>query len=186
MHSGPHGRSGAALRAAGLIHRRERALEQLGQAVAIMGAGTKLQLARARTDMGRRYVARATACSARRAAASPGSLITCGALRTAARQRPADRRRRQAHGATRSPAATLYRRGAARRAARREGLTNREIAQALLITTATAKAHLNRIFRSSKSPAADNSPMHSPDVRRQSQQDAMRCGDFVKAPVRKE
>ena len=28
-----------------------------------------------------------------------------------------------------------------------QGLTNREIAQALFITTATAKAHLNRIFR---------------------------------------
>jgi DNA-binding NarL/FixJ family response regulator len=31
--------------------------------------------------------------------------------------------------------------------AEREGLTNREIAQALFITTKTAKAHLSRVYR---------------------------------------
>jgi DNA-binding CsgD family transcriptional regulator len=42
-----------------------------------------------------------------------------------------------------------------------DGLTNREIAQALFITTKTAKAHLNRVYRKLRSPAASNSRARS-------------------------
>jgi len=47
----------------------------------------------------------------------------------------------------RSPAATPSRPLSCESPGWPQGLTNREIAQALFITTKTAKAHLNRVYR---------------------------------------
>ena len=113
---------GVALRAAGLIDRRERALEQLGQAVAILdGLQSELELARARTDYGaalRRAGYRVQARAELERALDGAH--HCGARRIAARARAeliaagAKPRRDAIHRPRRSD-----RRGAARRAARR-------------------------------------------------------------------
>jgi DNA-binding CsgD family transcriptional regulator len=141
---------GAALRAAGLIDRGKGGLEQLGLAVAILdGSGTKLELARTRTDYGaalRRAGYRAQARVELERALDGAH--HCGARRIAARARAeliAAGAKARRDAITGRDALTASELRVARLAA--QGLTNREIAQALFITTKTAKAHLNRIYR---------------------------------------
>jgi DNA-binding CsgD family transcriptional regulator len=141
---------GLSLRACGLIEPGEVRLTLLREAVAMLeGSRSPVELARARSDYGaalrrtgRRVQARAELeraldlahhCGARRIAdRTRAELIAAGA-------KP---RRDAITGRDALTAAELR---VARLAA--QGLTNRDIAQALFITTKTAKAHLNRIYR---------------------------------------
>jgi DNA-binding CsgD family transcriptional regulator len=141
---------GISLRAGGLINGGASGLKQLAEAVALLdSSGIRLELARARSDYGaelrragRRVQARteleraldlAHHCGARRIAnQARAELIAAGA-----------KPRRDA--ITGRDALTASELRVARLAA--EGLTNREIAQALFITTKTAKAHLRSVYR---------------------------------------
>jgi DNA-binding CsgD family transcriptional regulator len=141
---------GISLRACGVVEGGERGLELLGEAVRTLERSwSTLELARALSDYGavlrragRRVEARAQLeraldlahrCGARRIAArARAELIAAGA-----------KPRRDA--VTGRDALTAGELRVARLAA--EGLTNRDIAQALFITTSTAKAHLNRVYR---------------------------------------
>jgi DNA-binding CsgD family transcriptional regulator/exonuclease VII small subunit len=141
---------GVSLRAAGMVHGGEAGLALLSEAVetlersqsplelarALLGHGSALRRAghrvQARTQL-ERALDLAHRCGARRIANEARSeLIAAGA-----------RPRRDA--ITGRDALTASELRVARLAA--EGLTNREIAQALFITTATVKAHLNHIYR---------------------------------------
>jgi len=141
---------GMSLRACGLVEGGEAGLELLGEAVKTLERShSPLELARALTDYGaalrragRRVQARAELeraldlahhCGARRIAArARADLIAAGA-----------KPRRDA--ITGRDALTAGELRVARLAA--EGLTNREIAQALFITTKTASSHLSRVYR---------------------------------------
>jgi len=141
---------GISLRASGLVEGGEAGLELLADAVQTLERSqSPIELARARSDYGaalrragRRVESRAELeraldlahhCGARRIAnQARGQLIAAGA-------RP---RRNAITGRDALTAAELR---VARLAA--EGLTNREIAQALFITAKTAKAHLGRVYR---------------------------------------
>jgi DNA-binding CsgD family transcriptional regulator len=141
---------GISFRACGLVEGGETGLELLGEAVKTLERSqSPLELARALSDYGaalrragRRVQARAELeraldlahhCGARRIAnQARDELIAAGA-----------RPRRDA--ITGRDALTAGELRVARLAA--EGLTNREIAQALFITTKTAKAHLSRVYR---------------------------------------
>jgi DNA-binding CsgD family transcriptional regulator len=141
---------GISLPAAGMVEGGERGIELLRDAVTTLERSqSPLELARAGTDYGsalrragRRVQARdeleraldlAHRCGARRIAnQARAELIAAGA-----------KPRRDA--ITGRDALTAGELRVARLAA--EGLTNREIAQALFITTKTAKAHLNRVYR---------------------------------------
>jgi DNA-binding CsgD family transcriptional regulator len=141
---------GISLRVCGVIEGGEPGLELLGEAVKTLERSqSALELARAVSDYGaalRRAGSRVQAraeleraldiahrCGARRIAASArAELIAAGA-----------KPRRDA--ITGRDALTAGELRVARLAA--EGLTNRDIAQALFVTTSTAKAHLNRIYR---------------------------------------
>ncbi|MBV9367552.1 MAG: AAA family ATPase [Solirubrobacterales bacterium] len=141
---------GISLRACGLIEGGDRGLELLREAVDTLAhSQSPLELARALSDYGtalrragRRVPARAELeraldlshhCGARRIAnQARAELIAAGA-----------KPRRDA--ITGRDALTPAELRVARLAA--QGLTNREIAQALFITTKTAKAHLNRVYR---------------------------------------
>jgi len=141
---------GMSLRACGLVEADETGLGLLDEAVTTLERSqSPLELARALSDYGvalrragRRVQARialeraldlAHRCGARRiAAGARAELIAAGA-----------KPRRDA--ITGRDALTAGELRVARLAA--EGLTNREIAQALFITTSTAKAHLNRVYR---------------------------------------
>ena len=141
---------GAALRATGLIESGDRGLEHLARAVDLLASsGFNLELARTLTDQGaalrraghrreareslRRGLDLAHRLGARRIAGQArAELIAAGA-----------KPRRDA--ITGRDALTAGELRVARLAA--DGLTNREIAQALFITPKTAKAHLNRVYR---------------------------------------
>jgi DNA-binding CsgD family transcriptional regulator len=141
---------GISLRACGLVEGGEAGLELLAEAVTTLERSqSPLELARALTDhgaalrrAGHRVQARAQLergldlahhLGARRIANhARGELIAAGA-----------KPRRDA--ITGRDALTAGELRVARLAA--EGLTNREIAQALFITTKTAKAHLSRVYR---------------------------------------
>jgi DNA-binding CsgD family transcriptional regulator len=141
---------GMSLRASGLIEGGETGLELLGEAVKTLERSqSPLELARARSDYGaalrragRRVQARAELeraldlahrCGARRIAnRARAELIAAGA-----------KPRRDA--ITGRDALTAGELRVARLAA--EGLTNREIAQALFITSKTAKGHLSHVYR---------------------------------------
>ena len=141
---------GMSLRASGLIEGGETGLELLGEAVKTLERSqSPLELARALSDYGaalrragRRVQARAELeraldlahrCGARRIAnQARAELIAAGA-----------KPRRDA--ITGRDALTAGELRVARLAA--EGLTNREIAQALFITTKTAKGHLSHVYR---------------------------------------
>jgi DNA-binding CsgD family transcriptional regulator len=141
---------GLSLRACGLIERGETGLKLVHESVnTLEGSQSPLELARARSDygaalrrMGRRVQARAELERALDVAHG------CGARRIAARARAeliaagAKPRRDAITGRDALTAAELR---VARLAA--QGLSNRDIAQALFITTKTAKAHLNRVYR---------------------------------------
>jgi DNA-binding CsgD family transcriptional regulator len=140
---------GISLRACGLVEGGEPGLELLGEAVeTLQRSQSPLELARALTDYGaelrragRRVEARveleraldlAHHCGARRIAnQARAELIAAGA-----------KPRRDA--ITGRDALTASELRVARLAA--EGLTNPEIAQALFITTRTAKGHLSRVY----------------------------------------
>jgi DNA-binding CsgD family transcriptional regulator len=140
---------GISLRACGLVEGGDTGLELLGEAIKTLERSeSPLELARALSDYGaalrragRRVQARAELeraldlahrCGARRIAAQArAELIAAGA-----------KPRRDA--ITGRDALTASELRVARLAA--EGLANREIAQALFITTKTAKGHLSRVY----------------------------------------
>ena len=141
---------GISLRACGLIEGSETGLELLEEAVKTLErSGSPLELARALSDHGaalRRAGRRVQARSELERALDLAHRL--GARRIASQARAeliaagAKPRRDAITGRDALTAAELR---VARLAA--EGLTNREIAQALYITTKTAKAHLNRVYR---------------------------------------
>jgi DNA-binding CsgD family transcriptional regulator len=141
---------GMALRASGLVADPDANLSLLGEAVETLERSeSPLELARALTDHGaalRRAGSRVEARARLERALDIAHHI--GAQRIAGRARAelvaagAKPRRDAMTGRDALTAAELR---VARLAA--DGLTNREIAQTLFITTLTAKAHLNRIYR---------------------------------------
>jgi DNA-binding CsgD family transcriptional regulator len=140
---------GTALRAAGLIEGGSRGLEQLAEAVTVLdGSGINLALARTLTEHGaalrraghrrdareplRRGLDLATRCGARALATrARGELIAAGA-------RP---RREPITGAEALTASELR---VAQLAA--QGLTNRQIAQALFVSMKTISTHLGHVY----------------------------------------
>jgi DNA-binding CsgD family transcriptional regulator len=141
---------GVSLRAAGLVQGGEAGLALLNEAVqTLTGAASPLELARARSDYGaalrragRRVQARAELERALDLAHRVGARRIANQARTELIAAGAKPRRDAITGRDALTASELR---VARLAA--EGLTNREIAQALFITTRTAKAHLNHVYR---------------------------------------
>ena len=139
---------GISLRTAGLVKGGERGIDLLSDAVSTLEhSQSALELARARTDYGsalrragRRVQARAELERALDLAHH------CGARRIANRARGADRSRREATARCDHRPRCAHRKRVARRLAT-QGLTNRQIAQALFITTRTAKVHLGHVYR---------------------------------------
>jgi DNA-binding CsgD family transcriptional regulator len=140
---------GAALRAAGLIEGGSRGLDQLAEAVAVLDpSGFKLELARtlhnhgaALRRAGRRVEARAQLERGLDLAHHLGARRIANQARAELIAAGAKPRRDAITGRDALTAAELR---VARLAT--EGLTNREIAQALFITTRTAKLHLSRVY----------------------------------------
>ena len=141
---------GIALRACGLVEGGESGLVLLGEAVKTLERSqSPLELARALSDYGAALRRAGRRVQARTQLERALDLAhRCGARRIADRARTeliaagAKPRRDAITGRDALTAAELR---VARLAA--EGLTNREIAQALFITTKTAKAHLGRVYR---------------------------------------
>lgn len=141
---------GVALRAEGLADGRDRGLALLAEAVRVLERSqAPVELARALTDhgaalrrAGQRSQARAALEHGLDLAHHLGARLIAGQARTelvAAGGKP----RRDA--ITGRDALTVSELRVARLAA--EGMTNREIAQSLFITTKTASAHLSRVYR---------------------------------------
>ena len=145
----PHA-TGVALRAAGLIEGGESGLRLLAEAVKTLERSqSSLELARALSDYGaalrragRRVLARAELERALDLAHRLGARRIANQARAELIAAGAKPRRDAITGRDALTAGELR---VARLAA--EGLTNREIAQALFITTKTAKAHLGRVYR---------------------------------------
>jgi DNA-binding CsgD family transcriptional regulator len=141
---------GISLRACGLVEGGEAGLELLGEAIKTLERSqSRLELARALSDYGaglrragRRVQARTELERALDLAHRLGARRIATQARTELTAAGAKPRRDAITGRDALTAGELR---VARLAAR--GLTNREIAQALLITTKTAKAHLNRVYR---------------------------------------
>ena len=141
---------GISLRACGLVEGGERGLELLAEAVSTLeGSQSPLELARARTDYGaalrragRRVQARAELERALDLAHHLGAQRIANQARAELLAAGAKPRRDAITGRDALTAGELR---VARLASK--GLTNREIAQALFITTKTAKAHLSRVYR---------------------------------------
>jgi DNA-binding CsgD family transcriptional regulator len=140
---------GVALRAAALIQGGTRGLEQLTEAVAVLdGTGINLELARTLTEHG----AALRRAGYRRDARQPlrrglDLAARCGALALAARARDelvtaGGRPRRQPVSGAESLTASELR--VARLAA--QGLTNRQIAQALFVSMKTVSTHLGHVY----------------------------------------
>jgi DNA-binding CsgD family transcriptional regulator len=141
---------GVSLRARGLIEGGERGLPLLREAVQTLERSqSPLELARARSDYGGALRRAGHRVRARTELERALDLAHHLGARRIANQARADlvaagaKPRRDA--ITGRDALTASELRVARLAA--EGLTNRQIAQALFITTKTAKAHLNRIYR---------------------------------------
>jgi DNA-binding CsgD family transcriptional regulator len=141
---------GISLRACGLVDGGETGLELLGEAVTTLESSqSPLELARALADYGaglRRAARRAQARTHLERALDLAH--RCGAQRIANQARAeliAAGAKPRRDAITGRDALTAGEVRVARLAA--DGLTNREIAQALFITTKTAKAHLNRVCR---------------------------------------
>jgi DNA-binding CsgD family transcriptional regulator len=141
---------GVSLRASGLVQGGARGLELLAEAVdTLERSPSPLELARALTDHGA-TLRRAGQRGAARTQLERGLDLAhhLGARRIANQARAelvaagAKPRRDAVTGRDALTAAELR---VARLAA--EGLTNREVAQALFITTMTAKSHLSRVYR---------------------------------------
>jgi DNA-binding CsgD family transcriptional regulator len=141
---------GISLRACGLVEGGERGLELLAEAVSTLeGSQSPLELARGRTDFGaalrragRRVQARAELERALDLAHHLGARRIANQARAELIAAGAKPRRDAITGRDALTAGELR---VARLASK--GLTNREIAQALFITTKTAKAHLSRVYR---------------------------------------
>jgi len=141
---------GISLRACGLVEGGEAGVDLLGEAVrALERSQSPLELARARTDYGAalrraggRVRARAELERALDLAHHCGARRIANQARTELMAAGAKPRRDAITGRDALTAGELR---VARLAA--EGLTNREIAQALFITTKTVKAHLSRVYR---------------------------------------
>ncbi|MGO9975574.1 MAG: helix-turn-helix transcriptional regulator [Solirubrobacteraceae bacterium] len=141
---------GIALRAAGLIQGGPAGLERLARAVAVLdGTGIDLELARALTDHGAALRRGGYPRDAREPLRRGLDLaLTCGALALADRAREeltaagARPRRQRISGAD---ALTASERRVARMAA--QGMTNRQIAQALFITPNTVATHLTHTYQ---------------------------------------
>jgi len=141
---------GISLRARGLVEGGQSGLALLGEAVMTLERSqAPLELARALSDYGAALRRAGRRVQARRELERALDLAHhCGARRIAAQARAeliaagAKPRRDAITGRDALTAAELR---VARLAA--EGLTNREIAQALFITTKTAKGHLSHVYR---------------------------------------
>ena len=141
---------GISLRACGLVEGGDAGLELLGEAVqTLRRAQSPLELARALSDYGAALRRAGHRVQAR--VALQGALdlaYHCGARRIANQARAeliAAGAKPRRDAITGRDALTASELRVARLAA--DGLTNREIAQALFITTKTAKAHLSRVYR---------------------------------------
>ncbi len=140
---------GIALRAAGLIAGGSRGLERLAEAVAVLeGFGVDLELARTLTDQGAALRRAGRRRDARAPLRRALDLTTrCGAIALARRARDelvaagAKPRRERISGVAALTASELR---VAQMAA--QGLTNRQIAQALFITMRTVSAHLGHAY----------------------------------------
>jgi DNA-binding CsgD family transcriptional regulator len=146
---GRHRTVGISLRACGLVAGGDPALELLGEAVQTLEhSQSRLELARALSDYGgtlRRAGARVQARTQLERALDLAH--RCGARRIATRARAelvAAGAKPRRDAITGRDALTASELRVARLAA--EGLANREIAQALFITTKTAKGHLSRVY----------------------------------------
>ncbi|HWF23990.1 MAG TPA: AAA family ATPase [Solirubrobacteraceae bacterium] len=141
---------GASLRAAGLVEGGTRGLELLAEAVQTLEhSPSPLELARALTDHGG-ALRRAGQRGGARAQLERGLDLAhhLGARRIANQARAeliAAGAKPRRDAITGRDALTAGELRVARLAA--EGLTNREVAQALFITTMTAKGHLSRVYR---------------------------------------
>jgi DNA-binding CsgD family transcriptional regulator len=147
---GASGSLGIALRAAGLVHDGAKGLELLHEAVAVLERScARLEYARALTDFGaalRRARRRSEARNYLRPALDLGH--RCGALALVERahhELRATGARPRRVVLTGSDALTASERRVAEMAA--EGLTNREIAQALFVTARTVEGHLTHVFQ---------------------------------------
>ena len=142
--------AGLSLRACGLVEGGEGGLALLAEAVQTLERSqSPLELARALTDYGA-ALRRAGRLVQARTQLERGLDLAhhLGARRIAARARAeliAAGAKPRRDAITGRDALTAGELRVARLAA--EGLTNREIAQALFITTKTAKAHLSRVYR---------------------------------------
>jgi DNA-binding CsgD family transcriptional regulator len=136
---------GIALRAAGLVAEREAGIALLSEAVSVLGRslGT-LEHARALIDHGLALTAVGAEVQARaRLTAGHGLAIRCGAAALAARAgiTPEPVRDTAVAVAELTPSEARVARMAA------EGMTNRDIAQALFVTQKTVEMHLGSVFR---------------------------------------
>ena len=140
---------GVALRVTGLVQRDPEAVEQLAEAEALLArAGARLELARTLTEHGASLRRAGRRRDAREALRRALDLATeCGALAIARRAREeliaagAKPRRERISGVQALTASELR---VAQLAA--QGLTNRQIAQALFITMRTVSAHLGHAY----------------------------------------
>jgi DNA-binding CsgD family transcriptional regulator len=138
------------LRAAGLIAGGDCGLDQLGEAVAVLdGSGINLELARALADHGAALRRRGNRRDARQPLRRALDLATrCSAPRLAGRVREellaagARPRRERIAGVE---ALTASQRRIAQLAA--QGLTNRQIAQALFVSLPTVVTHLRHCYQ---------------------------------------
>jgi DNA-binding CsgD family transcriptional regulator len=140
---------GISLRVCGLVEGSEPGLELLGEAVRTLERSrSPLELARALSDCGAALRRAGRRVEARTQLERALDLAhRCGARRIAARARAeliAAGARPRRDAITGRDALTASELRVARLAA--EGLANREIAQALFITTKTAKGHLSRVY----------------------------------------
>jgi DNA-binding CsgD family transcriptional regulator len=141
---------GVALRAAGLVAEGSRAESLLGEAVATLESGeARLELARARLELGsllrranRRADARPLLREALDVAFHTGASPLAGRAEVELRATGAKPRRLLLTGLD---ALTASERRVAELAA--QGLTNREIAQALFVTARTVEGHLTHVFQ---------------------------------------
>jgi DNA-binding CsgD family transcriptional regulator len=151
---------GVALRAAGLIEGANRGLEQLAEAVRVLdGSAFNLELARTLVEQGAALRRAGHRRDAREPLRRGLDLATrCGALALAARAREELRaagarpRRERLTGVEALTASELR---VARLAA--QGLTNRQIAQALFVSMKTVSAHLGHVY--SKLDVADRAEL---------------------------
>ena len=136
---------GIALRAAGLVAEREQGIALLAEAVAVLDRSLgALEHARALIDHGLLLAAvGAEELSRPRLTAGPALAIRCGAAALAGRAGVSPEPVREAP----APAGALTPSEARVAQMAAEGMTNRDIAQALFVTQKTVEMHLGSVFR---------------------------------------